>query len=251
MYDYYLGGKDNYPADRAAAEEVIAMMPPGMARAAALQNRQFLGRAVRYLAGPAGIRQFLDIGTGLPTMNNVHEVAQYVAPECRVVYVDNDPVVIAHGSDLLNGIDSATIIKHDLRRPADILADPELDRVLDLSQPVAVLLVAVLHFIGGADDPRGIVGALMDAMPPGSYLAISHGTSESVPELDDALEPYRSATASTHLRTRPEVEALFAGLDLVDPGLVWVPQWHPDSETSLRDDPSWSMCWCGVARKRP
>jgi O-methyltransferase involved in polyketide biosynthesis len=250
MYDYYLGGKDNYPADRAAAEQVIAMMPPGTIRTAALQNRRFLGRAVRYLVTEAGIRQFLDIGTGLPTRESVHEVANSIAPECRVVYVDHDPVVLSHGRDLLNGIDRATIIKHDLRWPEEILADAELSRTLDLGRPVAVLLVAVLHFLRDLDDPRGIIRRLMEAVPPGSYLVISHATADSYPEFDAAIRVYGGANVSMHSRSRAGVEALFAGFDLVDPGIAWLPQWHPDAATGLRDDPGRSLCWCGVARKR-
>jgi S-adenosyl methyltransferase len=248
MYDYYLGGKDNYPADREAAEEVIARMPPGVIMTAARQNRMFLGRAVRYLA-EQGVRQFLDIGTGLPTMGNVHEVAQGVAPGCRVGYVDHDPVVLAHGRDMLASVSGATIIGHDLRQPDAILADHELRDLLDFGQPVAVLLVAVLHFIKDAEDPRGIVTRLMDAMAPGSYLVISHATADSFRELDDAIEAYSTASSSMHNRTRAEVEALFTGLDLVEPGVVWLSQWHPDAGTGLADEPGRSLCWCGVARK--
>ena len=248
MYDYYLGGKDNYPADREAAEEVIARMPPGTIRTAARQNRMFLGRAVRYLA-EQGVRQFLDIGAGLPSMANVHEVAQRVAPECRVVYVDHDPVVLAHGRDMLASVSGATIIGHDLREPDAILADHELRDLLDLSRPVAVLLVGVLPFIKDAEDPRGIVATLMSATAPGSYLVISHGTADSFRELDDTAEVYRGATSSVRSRTHAEVEALFSGLDLVEPGVVWLPLWHPDPGTGLADDPGRSLGWCGVARK--
>ena len=155
MYDYYLGGKDNYPADRAAAEHIIASMPKRRGPDAAVQNRKFLMRAVRHLTADLGIRQFLDIGTGLPTMNSVHQVAQSVAPESRVVYVDHDPIVLAHSRNLLHGNERATIIRQDLRDPAGILADPELRAMLDFRQPVAVLLVAVLHFVADADDPYG------------------------------------------------------------------------------------------------
>jgi SAM-dependent methyltransferase len=248
MYDYYLGGKDNYPVDRDAAEQVMAMMPPGAIRTAALQNRMFLGRAVRYLAG-LGIRQFLDIGTGLPTMGNVHEVAQAVAPECAIMYVDHDPVVLTHGRDMLQGVSRTAIIGHDLRNPEEILADKELLGMLDLGQPVALLLVAVLHFINDAEDPRGILNRLMSALAPGSYLVIAHATADSFHELDEAIQVYSGATSSMHNRTHAEVEALFTGLDLVDPGVVWLPRWHPDASTGLADDPGKSLCWCGVARK--
>jgi SAM-dependent methyltransferase len=248
MYDYYLGGKDNYPADREAAEEVMARMPPGTIRTAAWQNRMFLGRAVRYLA-ERGVRQFLDIGTGLPTMGNVHEVAQAVAPDCRVVYVDHDPVVLAHGRDMLDSVSGAAIIGYDLRQPEAIVADHELRDLLDLSQPVALLLVAVLHFIKDAEDPGGIIARLMGALAPGSYLVISHATADSFHELDDAIQAYSNASSTMHNRTRAQVEALFTGLDLVEPGVVWLPQWHPDPGTGLAGDPGRSLCWCGAARK--
>jgi SAM-dependent methyltransferase len=248
MYDYYLGGKDNFPADREAAEEVMAMMPPGAIKTAARQNRMFLGRAVRYLAGQ-GVRQFLDIGTGLPTMGNVHEVAQQVAPDCSIVYVDHDPVVLAHGRDMLKGVPRTAIIGHDLRQPEEILADRELRDVLDLSKPVVVLLIAVLHFIRDSEDPQGILSRLMGALAPGSYLVISHATADSFRELDEAIQVYQGASSSMHNRTRAQVEALFGGLDLIEPGVVWLPQWHPDPDTGLADDPGKSLCWCGAARK--
>jgi S-adenosyl methyltransferase len=249
MYDYYLGGKDNYPADREAAEKVMAIMPPGTVRTAAAQNRAFIGRSVRHLVTQAGIRQFLDIGTGLPTMENVHQVAQSLAPQCRVVYVDHDPVVLAHGLDMLNGVPGTTIIRHDLRHPEGILDDGELRGLLDLSRPVALLLVAVLHFIRDTEDPLGIISRLMGALPPGSYLVISHATSDRYPEFDEATEVYSGATASMHNRTWAQVQTLFTGLELLEPGVVWLPKWRPDPDTGLQDDPARSLCWCGVARK--
>jgi SAM-dependent methyltransferase len=250
MYDYYLGGKDSYPADREAAEKVIAMLPDGVIRGAALQNRKFLGRAVRYLVSEAGVRQFLDIGTGLPTMGNVHEVAQSLEPECHVLYVDHDPVVLAHARDLLHGANNTEIIKHDLREPAAILADPELKATLDLSKPVAVLLVAILHFIQDEEDPLGIVKTLMDAVPPGSYLVISHATADAVPECANVTQVYENATSRLRIRTYAEVEALFAGCELVDPGkMAWPHDWHPDQETPSAEETGPSVSWCGVARK--
>jgi hypothetical protein len=249
MYDYYLGGKDNYPVDREAAERVIKMMPEGTIRTAAAQNRQFLGRAVRDLATEFGICQFLDIGTGLPTMNSVHEVAKSVAPDSRVIYVDHDPVVLAHARDLLHAVENTTIIARDLRDPESILADPELNALLDLNKPVAVLLVAILHFISDEEDPHGIINALMKPLAAGSFLVISHATADSFSELDDAIQVYQRATSTMYNRTRTEIEALFTGYDLIDPGVVWLPQWHPDADTGLADDPGRSLCWCGVARK--
>jgi SAM-dependent methyltransferase len=250
MYDYYLGGKDNYPADRAAAEEVIASMPSGgNARIAAVENRKFLGRAVRYLAREAGIRQFLDIGSGLPTVNNVHEVAQSVAPDARVVYVDHDPVVLAHARDLLHGVPGTTILRHDVRDPEEILSDPEATALLDLSQPVGVLLISVLHFVTDAENPRGIIATLMDAVRPGSYLAIAHGAADSSPEIADAAEVYEEATSKLSVRSQAQVQAMFKGFDLVDPGVVWLPEWHPEPGTVPLADPSSSLGWCGVAVK--
>jgi S-adenosyl methyltransferase len=255
MYDYFLGGKDNYPADRAAAERVIAMMPHGVARTGAAQNRKFLMRAVRHLTADLGIRQFLDIGTGLPTMNSVHQVTQAIAPESRVVYVDHDPIVLAHSRNLLHGDERAVIIRQDLRDPVGILANPELREMLDLRQPVAVLLVAILHFISDAEDPYGIVEALMDPMPPGSYLVISHGTADSYVQLDEALEEYQNATSAAHLRTRAQVGEFFTGYHLIDPGeLVWAPQWRrdvdePEDDPEVTVNPGRSLTWCGIGRK--
>ncbi len=250
MYDYYLGGKDNFAADRTAADRAIAMMPDGVVRASAMQNRKFLVRAVRHLAGELGVRQFLDIGTGLPTMNNVHEVAQAIAPQSRVVYVDHDPSVITHGRALLHGDDRAAIIERDARDPESILTDPALRTLLDFGQPIAVLLVAVLHFLCDEEDPHGIVRALMASAPAGSYLVISHFTADSYPRADQAARVYNNASASLHSRTRAQVAEFFAGYDLVAPGeIVWTPQWQPDADTGLADEPGDSLFWCGVGRK--
>ncbi|HSZ41780.1 MAG TPA: SAM-dependent methyltransferase [Trebonia sp.] len=250
MYDYYLGGKDNYPADRKAAEKVMAMMPPGLIQTAAVQNRKFLGRAVRYLVAELGIRQFIDIGTGLPTMNSVHEVAQTADCRCRVVYVDHDPVVVVHARDLLHAVEGSAIIRRDLRQPEEILADPVLSSLIDLTQPVAVLLIAVLHFISDAENPRGIIDRLMKPLPAGSCLVMSHATADSFAEFDDAIAVYQKATSSMHNRSRAEVEDLFAGLELLEPGIVWLPEWLPDADDDMTEDPGRSLGWCGVARKR-
>ena len=250
IYDYYLGGKDNFAADREAAERVIAVMPDGTVRMSATQNRQFLIRAVRHVAGDLGVRQFLDIGTGLPTMNNVHEVAHAVAPGARVVCVDNDPVVITHARDMLNGVPNATIIHGDLRAPAGILADPSLRSMLDFGAPIGVLLVAVLHFISDEENPRGIVAALMEAMPPGSYLVVSHVSADRHSRVVEAESAYEDASARLRFRTRAEVAAMLAGFSLVDPGeLVWTPLWHPDAQTPPIDGPGGATIWCAVARK--
>jgi len=253
MYDYYLGGKDNYPADREAAERIIGMMPAGVVRTAATANRKFLIRALRHLAAGLGVRQFLDIGTGLPTVSNVHEVAQSIAPDSRVVYVDHDPIVVAHGRDLLHGCDRTAIIEQDLRAPAGILADPSLRALLDFGQPVAVLLAAILPYLSDDEDPYSIVDFLMSAVPVGSYLVISHFTADGNPRADVAALEYRKANASVHSRTRAQVAEFFAGHDLIDPGeVVWAPQWHPDpgdTDPALAAEPGRSMSWCGVAHK--
>ena len=249
MYDYYLGGKDSYPADREAAEQVVAMMPPGMIRSAAVHNREFLGRAVSYLVSELGIRQFLDIGTGLPTMNSVHQVAQSLAPDSRVVYVDHDPVVVTHARDLLHGNPGATIIRRDLRDPRGILSDPGLTALLDLSQPVAVLLIAILHFVSDAEDPRGLIARLLDPLPAGSCLVISHATADSFAQFDNAIEVYEKATSAMYNRTQAEVMGLFSGLELVEPGVVWLTEWGRAPGREPAEDPGRSLGWCGVARK--
>jgi len=253
MYDYYLGGKDNYPADREAAERIIGLMPAGVVRTAATANRKFLIRALRHLAAGLGVRQFLDIGTGLPTVSNVHEVAQSIAPDSRVVYVDHDPIVVAHGRDLLHGCDRTAIIEQDLRAPAGILADPSLRALVDFGKPVAVLLAAILPYLSDDEDPYGSVDFLMSAVPVGSYLVVSHFTADSDPRANVAALEYLKATSSVHSRTRAQVAKFFAGHDLIDPGeVVWTSQWHPDADDTdpgLAAEPGKSMSWCGVARK--
>jgi SAM-dependent methyltransferase len=247
IYDYLLGGKDNYPADREAAEEILAAAPD--ARTSALENRAFMRRAVRYLAAEAGIRQFIDIGTGLPTQGNVHEMAQIYAPEARVVYVDNDPVVLAHDRSMLHGVANTAIIEQDLRRPARILADGELAKLIDFEEPAGLLLGAIMHFIADADDPAGLITRLLDGLAPGSYLVLSHGTADSRPESAKAERVFDRATARVYLRTRDEVQAMLAGLELIDPGLVWAPQWRPDPVADSTGDPGRSHVYAVVARK--
>src|SRR6202042_2146210 len=230
VYDYWLGGKDNFAADRAAAEQAIAAYPDIVLSVRA--NRAFLARAVRYLAGEAGIRQFLDIGTGIPAANNTHEVAQSVAPESRVAYVDNDPVVLAHARSLLSsgGAGATAYIDADLREPSKILH--EAARTLDFSQPVAVMLVAVLHLIGPEDHPYSIVSQFMDAVPPGSYLLLSHVASDIEPEkmAEMGKRLNRLLAQKGYYRSQAEVADFFAGLDLIEPGVVPVQHWRQDSE---------------------
>ena len=228
IYDYYLGGKDNYPADRELADQILAIAPES--REMARVNRAFLRRAVRFLAGEVGIRQFLDIGTGLPTQGNVHEVAQDVAPDAKVVYVDFDPIVLTHGRALLAG-DNIAIVRGDLRNPEGIVAHPEVRELLDFDQPIALLLVAILHLVKDEEDPLGIIARLREAMAPGSHVAISHATADFDPERAvEALKVYRGMLV---VRSRPQVEALFAGFELLDPGVVELPRWRPDAETRV------------------
>ena len=249
MYDYYLGGKTNFDADREAAEQVLGVLPEG--RDMAVANRMFLGRVVRYLAAE-GIRQFVDIGTGIPSPGSTNEVARAAAADARVVYVDNDPIVIAHARALLSGHSggSATVVQADLRAPDDILTRPALREVIDLAKPVAILLVAVLHFIQDSEDPPGIVTRLKQAMAPGSYLVISHGTQDFNPEVARrAVGFYQRATAPFVLRRKDEIAALFEGLQMVEPGLVQLPFWRPQGELPANVDRIW--LYAGVGRKDP
>jgi hypothetical protein len=247
IYDYLLGGKDNYAADRAATEAVLNIYPE-MAFNARL-NRAFLGRAVRYLAGEAAIRQFLDIGTGIPTAGNTHQVAQAIAPETRVVYVDYDPVVLAHARALLtsNHAGATDYIHADLRDASAILAQAR--ELLDFTKPVAVTLIAILHAIPDADDPHAIVATLMAGMPPGSHLAISHIAADLIdPETQSGLGDLADQMIQQDFtfRTREQVARFFEGMDLVAPGLVRVEEWRPEPT----DPAGKSAVWCGVARKR-
>jgi hypothetical protein len=245
VYDYWLGGKDNYEADREAAEQVVAIMPsilPGV-RA----NRAFLRRAVEYLAREAGIRQFLDVGTGLPTAQNTHEVAQSIAPESRIVYVDNDPIVLAHARALLTSSPqgATAYLEADARDTGAILDGAA--RILDFSQPVAVMVLCVLQYVPDSGAPRQIVSRLMDAVPSGSYLALSDGTGDIDAERGaEATAAYNARLGQNRLtpRTRAQITAYFDGLDFVDPGLVPLHQWRP-AVSSAEAVPAYA----GLARK--
>lgn len=243
-----LGGKDNYAADREAVDEVVHHLPdtPFMAR----QNRAFLRRAVRFLAA-SGIRQFIDIGSGLPTQGNVHEIAHQVAPDAHVVYVDVEPVVLAHGRALLAGTPQVTVIRGDARRPGDILSDPELCRLIDFDRPTAVLMLAVLHFVGDADDPPGIVARLRAALAPGSYLAVSHSTADFDADrrVQNASAVYEKATYQITLRSHAEVTRLFDGFSLVDPGLTTLSLWRPAPGTTIPPHAERQWIYAGVGRK--
>jgi trans-aconitate methyltransferase len=245
IYDYWLGGKDNFAADREAGELALRAYPE---LAQAVQsNRAFLARAVRYLTGAAGIRQFLDIGTGIPAASNTHEVAQQEAPETRIVYVDNDPIVLTHARALLTSTPqgACAYIQADLHDPPAILA--EAAKTLDFSQPMALMLLAVLQFVPDAEDPYALVSRLVDALPPGSFLVISHPTDDFNPNRGESIQRYneRSAGQAT-LRGQEETARFFDGLELVEPGVVAVAKWRPDGDLTASRP---SSMWCGVARK--
>ncbi len=227
VYDYWLGGKDNFAADREAAERVLAAAPGLRFRVRA--NRAFLGRTTRYLSAEAGVRQFLDIGTGIPTGDNTHEVAQRAAPESRVVYVDNDPIVLLHAQALLRSSPQGATdyIQVDLRDPGLIL--DRAAALLDFGQPVAIMLLGVLHLISDSEDPWGIVARLMAATPAGSYLTISHPAIDIHPAQSTVQRIYNEHVSTPQtLRTREQTARFFTGLELVEPGLVQVHQWRPD-----------------------
>jgi hypothetical protein len=250
MYDYYIGGKNHFAADRVVADAALAHWPAG--RIGLRENRRFLGRTVRYLAGEAGIRQFLDIGSGLPATANVHEIAQAVDPSCRVAYVDNDPMVLAHARALLASSPEGrtAYIQADLKSPLDILSSPSVRSVIDFDQPVALMLVAVLHFLGDEDKPETALKILLDALPPGSYLAASHITAEHEPEgIAAGQRLYREAGIQMQIRDSDEFASLaFSDLELVPPGVVLVTEWRPDSKAP-RPSPAEVSCYGGVARK--
>lgn len=260
VYDSWLGGKDNYAADRALADAIAQQIPTisTMARA----NRAFLGRAVRYLVAEAGIRQFLDIGTGIPTAGNTHEVAQAVDPTARVLYVDNDPIVLAHARALMTSTPQGRTdyIQADLHDPRAILADPAVAATLDLDEPVALMLVAVLMYFRDSDDPQGIVATLLDALPAGSHLVISHPTADFNP---DAMAGVVVAAEHGGIpfvpRSRAETAALFGGSELVEPGVVPVLAWRPEAHrpegvapgpgADTPVDPHSAYYWAGIGRK--
>lgn len=251
IYDYLLGGKDNFAADRAVADDVLAKAPS--TRVISRENRAFLGRVVRYLAEEAGVRQFLDIGSGLPTVENVHEVAQRAAPSSRVVYVDNDPMVIAHARALLTSSPEGrtAYAQADFRDPGAILSDPAVQETVDFGQPVALLLFTLLHFFPDRDKPGESIRALLDALPPGSYLAASHVTAEHNPSgIVAGAKVYRNAGFRGQLRDSDVFAGLaFSGLDLVPPGVVLISEWRQDSDSPL-PAPSEINCYGGLARKR-
>jgi O-methyltransferase involved in polyketide biosynthesis len=254
MYDYYLGGGHNFAADRQAADAVIAAIPdlPRIAQA----NRAFLRRAVRFLV-EAGVRQFVDVGSGIPTVGNVHEIAQKLEPSAATVYIDLDPIAVTHSRQLLARDPRSTALRADLREPDDLLAQlrqPPAADVVDLAEPVAVLLVSVLHFVPG-QEAYPCVASIVDAVAPGSWLAVSHSSVEGFASLekddfDSAEQAYRKTTTPVGLRTRAGIERFFAGLELAAPGLVWVPEWRADEPTGpFAQEPHRSGMLAALGRK--
>ena len=247
IYDYWLGGAHNFEADRQVAQQMLVAYPDGRQKVWA--NRAFLRRAVEFLVG-AGVRQFLDIGSGVPTVGHVHEIAQGLAPDSRIVFVDIDPVAVAHSQMILAGNDRTAAIQEDVRRPERILESADVQRLFDLTEPVAVLVVALFHFIPDEDDPVGIVSRLTGPLATGSYLAVSHAT-EDRQDLETGRELYRRVGIDTAVRSRTQVEALFVDHDLVDPGVVWGPLWRPESPDDVfYHQPEASAFYAGVGRKR-
>jgi hypothetical protein len=235
MYDYYLGGQDNYEVDRVAAEQVMALSPD--VRRSAVANRDFLQRAVRTVVAD-GIHQIIDLGTGIPTSPNTHEAAHAVEPATRVAYVDNDPIVSAYAGAKLTNADRTVFLLADMREPHAIMEAPELRGLIDFGRPVALLLVSVLHFIDDEEDPAGLIAALTGPLPSGSRLVISHATGDFHPraDTDQGSDVYKKATAHLTLRSREEVLPFFDGFELMEPGLVQAPRWRPDGEVSARLD---------------
>ncbi|MGW4231907.1 SAM-dependent methyltransferase [Streptomyces sp. NPDC004980] len=251
MYDFYLGGSHNFEVDREAARKAMEFMPglPKIMQA----NRAFMRRAVRY-ATASGISQFLDIGSGIPTFGNVHEVAQADDPEARIVYVDHDPVAVAHSQAVLAGNERAVVAAADLRKPEGILENPEIRALIDLDRPVALLLVAVLHFIEDTDDPYGAVTTLQEALAPGSLLVLTHASYEGIPlsqeEAGGTVGVYRNIRNPLIMRSRQEISRFFTGFDMIEPGIVSMPDWRPESPGSrTQEDPFAFSGFAGVGRK--
>ena len=248
IYDYWLGGKDNFEADRVAAEKVLTQMPGQ--RRSALENRRFLRRAVEFLAGQAGIDQFLDIGVGLPTQGAVHEVAHEINPRSHVAYVDYDPAVVAHANALLATPDQSVVVTEDIRRPRELLANPVIRGHLDFDRPIAVLALAIFHFVADKDDPAAITACLREALAPGSYLVLTHICQELLPDKAAAArakDVYQRAGQPIQARGTEEIRGYFGDFELVEPGLVPKHAWRPESGAAAADPTDISLG--GVARK--
>ncbi len=247
MYDYYLGGSHNFAVDRELAAKVLEAWPD-MPRAAQA-NRAFLRRAVRFLA-EQGIRQFLDIGSGIPTVGNVHEVAREAAPGARIVYVDTDPVAVTHSRALLAGDELTTVVEADGRDPAALLADSGVTGLLDLTEPVGLLMVALLHFVPDTQDPRDILAGYAGRLAPGSWLVVSHGSTDTAPGVATMETLYRQTSTPIQMRSRAEVAALLADVDLVEPGVEFLPGWRPDHPDDIGGDVTWASGYGAVGRLR-
>ncbi|MBO4273134.1 SAM-dependent methyltransferase [Microbispora triticiradicis] len=253
VYDFFLGGKDNFAIDRQIGEATLKIAPD--APAAGRSNRAFLRRVVRYLAAEAGIRQFLDIGSGLPTQGNVHQVAQAAAPESRVVYVDNDPIVLVHGRALLATNGSTTVIEADIRDPESILNHPGVRDLIDFKQPVALLLFAILHHLNDHEDPHAIAARFRDALPSGSYLALSHfhNPGPSMPEVSaqatTAEKLFNENLGTGRWRTHDEIVAYFGDMELLEPGVVPLAEWRPDPGEPVDRGITYHTFVGGLARK--
>ncbi|GAA0722314.1 SAM-dependent methyltransferase [Dactylosporangium roseum] len=250
VYDFLLGGKDNFPADRTAAEAGLKANPSS--RIPPRENRNFLRRVVEHLAAEQGVRQFLDIGTGIPTSPNVHEVAQDIAPESRIVYVDNDPIVLAHARALLTSKPEGRTeyIDADLRDVDRILTAPQLRQVIDFDQPVALMLIAIMHFVGDADRPYEVVSRLVDALPSGSFLALSHLTGDfDQAAWDRVAAIYAKQGVTMQVRSHEEIARFFTGLELVEPGLPVVTKWRPDAAVDANATDTQVAVYGGVAKK--
>ncbi|MFD5448006.1 SAM-dependent methyltransferase [Streptomyces sp. NPDC003470] len=248
IYDFYLGGSHNFEVDREAARRAMEFMP-GLPRIMQA-NRAFMRRAVRFAAAE-GIDQFLDIGSGIPTFGNVHEVARAARPGARVVYVDHDPVAVAHSQAVLEGAEDADVVAADLLKPQDILTSPQVERLIDLNRPVALLLVAILHFVEDADDPCAAVAELRDALAPGSMLVLTHATYEGIPlpaeRAAGAVDVYKDIRNPLIMRSRDEIARFFEGYDMVEPGLVPLPHWRPETAPEDEDPYAFSGI-AGVGR---
>ena len=246
-YDYYLGGAHNFAVDRELAQKVLRRVPD--MKDMAVANRAFLRRAVHYCVDQ-GIRQFLDIGSGIPTAGNVHEIAQEAAPESRVVYVDNEPVAVSHSTTILEDNENATVVRGDLEDADSILQHPETRRMLDFDQPVALMMVALFHFVPESAAPRELVRTFHEQLASGSYLCLSHFTGDPYPDAANSLvELYKDSSNPVVARSWQEVADLMADFELVEPGVSYVPEWHPDSPEDVGPDPARSIVYGAVGRK--
>jgi hypothetical protein len=249
VYDYLLGGKDSYAADREVGDRIIAMVPE--VRAGMRAQRAVLGRVVRYLVGQAGVSQLLDVGSGLPTADNVHEIAQRVNPQARVVYLDNDPVVLSHAQALLADDTSTFVVRGDLLFPASIVHNPAVRAHLDWSAPIGLLLCGIVHYVMDSEEPAALVAAVVDALPAGSYVFIHHMLDTGDPSAAELQAQLLKGLGRAQFRSLAQVRRLFGDLELVEPGLVPVPEWRPDPGTPIRADYGaiLQMACAGVARK--